>query len=160
MITDDKKSILEGVNFFCAFFIWSDPIAIFIFSHVLYLPRCWATTPISSSSLLARSPLFSFLLLFPGSPSDTGDNWVVENNAPCSEGEGRHELLAMVVKKREEPAMTLILGKKSTSGSLGMSLNALQKNNSGPDALLWRRRVKELLIEITTVLQVPTTSEF
>ena len=25
MITDDKKSILERVNFFCAFFIWSDP---------------------------------------------------------------------------------------------------------------------------------------
>ena len=27
MITDDKKSILERVNFFCAFFIWSDPKA-------------------------------------------------------------------------------------------------------------------------------------
>ena len=26
MITDDKKSILERVNFFCVFFIWSDPI--------------------------------------------------------------------------------------------------------------------------------------
>ena len=26
MITDDKKSILERVNFFCAFFIWSDPM--------------------------------------------------------------------------------------------------------------------------------------
>ena len=25
MITDDKKSILERVNFICAFFIWSDP---------------------------------------------------------------------------------------------------------------------------------------
>ena len=25
MITDDKKSILERVNFFCVFFIWSDP---------------------------------------------------------------------------------------------------------------------------------------
>ena len=25
MITDDKQSILERVNFFCAFFIWSDP---------------------------------------------------------------------------------------------------------------------------------------
>ena len=85
---------------------------------------------------------------------------MVGNNAPCSEGEGRHELLAAVVKKREEPAMTLILGKKSTSGSLGMSLNALQKNNSGPDTLLWRRGVKGLLIEIMTVLQVPTTSEF
>ena len=85
---------------------------------------------------------------------------MVENNAPCSEGEGRHELLAAVVKKREEPAMTLILGKKSTSGSLGMTFKALQKNNSGPDALLWRRGVKELLTEITTVLQVPTTSEF
>ena len=85
---------------------------------------------------------------------------MVENNAPCSEGEGRHELLAMAVKKREESATTLILGKKSTSGSLGMTFKALQKNNSGPDALLWRRGVKELLTEITTVLQVPTTSEF
>ena len=33
MITDDKKSILERVNFFCAFFIWSDP------SPIITTPR-------------------------------------------------------------------------------------------------------------------------
>ena len=61
---------------------------------------------------------------------------MVGNNAPCSEGEGRHELLAMAVKKREESATTLILGKKSTSGSLGMSLNALQKKQFRPGRIV------------------------
>ena len=36
MITDDKKSILERVNFFCAFFIWSDPT---VFKSKIYAEK-------------------------------------------------------------------------------------------------------------------------
>ena len=105
--------------------------------------RCWRACHSSPSCcyFLARPQIqvaTGWLRIMPPAQKEKAgtNNWVVENNAPCSDGEGRHELLAAVVKKREEPATTLILGKKSTSGSLGMSLNALQKNNSGPDTLL------------------------
>ena len=37
MITDDKKSILERVNFFCAFFIWSDPSFILVVFFPTYI---------------------------------------------------------------------------------------------------------------------------
>ena len=43
MITDDKKSILERVNFFCAFFIWSDPDVSTHFAIISPVPRGVAT---------------------------------------------------------------------------------------------------------------------
>ena len=48
MITDDKKSILERVNFFCVFFIWSDPkishaqrLYQFAFLSFIWYLTCW-----------------------------------------------------------------------------------------------------------------------